>query len=216
MMEHGSHGLNRRYHRLITLLRLIAGMLWWGLLIVVPLYALLAILAATVPGFPVGYVPLTVDVWIGPATSEWILDGPEDRVAALTGGSARFALMQASTTEMVGFAAMWLLHKLALLPVFWHLRELLNRFSRASPFQPENVSHLRRLGVWVLVTAGIRFGLEIAVAAVAGSSFTGSDPAVRVAPYFSATLPLLGLAILALTEIFDRGWKLEDEQAWTV
>lgn len=208
--------VNRRYDRLVRFLRLIAEVLWWGLLIVVPIYAILAILAAAAPGFPIAYVPLTMDVWIGPGTSDWVLESAGGRVAELSGGSARFALRHAPTGERVGFIILWLLYQLALLPVFWHLRKLLRRFSKGNPFHPESVSHLRRLGLWILATAGIRFALEIGVAASAVTAFGGGDPDLRVAPYLSGALPLLGLAILALAEIFRRGWDLEDEQAWTV
>lgn len=208
--------VNRRYDRLVRFLRLIAEILWWGLLIVVPVYALLAVLAAAAPGFPIAYVPLTMDVWIGPGTSDWVLEGSDGRIAELSGGSARFGLRQAPTGERVGFVTLWLLYQLALLPVLWNLRKLLRRFSMGSPFQPENVSHLRRLGVWILATAGIRLALEVGVAASAVTAFGGGDPELRVAPYFSGALPLLGLAILALAEIFRRGWDLEDEQTWTV
>lgn len=97
-----------------------------------------------------------------------------------------------------------------------HLRRIFQRVRDGAPFDAQNALRMRWLGFLLLALALLDAVAEFLTAAVMRRGITSEN--VTVAAGFSVNLPLVfvGLAVVALAEIFRRGAELEDEQALVV
>jgi hypothetical protein len=195
-------------------LKSLLDLLFWGIVVLAPVYAALLVLDYRRPGGPDGY--LVVDVWFEPTPGDWALEGAGDRAAELVDGVGSVRLLRLPWPELAGLLAASMLRGLLWLPVLYQLRKLLGALSAGRPFVRENADRLRRLGWTVilmeLALAAIRFGEAAYVAA------RFQRPGLQLG--MVVDLPLVGLfvgaALLVAAEAFRRGAQLEEEQAFTV
>lgn len=205
-----------RYESLVEFLRGATVVGWWAGAVLVPAWAVVAALSATVPGFALTHVPMTAPVAVGLPEGMAELTRAVDRTAEVRQVSGRLQLTEAPTGEALAFIGLWTAHKLVLLPVLEQLRALFGAFAHASPFRPENVRRLRQVGVTVVLVALARLLLEMAMAGYAMWAFAGAELGLWPAVLVSGVALAAGLLLVLLAEIFRLGGELEAEQAWTV
>lgn len=97
-----------------------------------------------------------------------------------------------------------------------HLRRMLRRLRDGAPFDIENARHLRWLG-WLLIAAhSVGAVVWYVLSSTAIESLTTADVTVNAPLVLDLKVILMGLALVALAEIFRHGAELEDEQSLVV
>lgn len=101
--------------------------------------------------------------------------------------------------------------------LFHHLRAMLRRLREGKPFDVENATRLRWIGV-LLVAGSLEFAAVMHVLSLAAvDSLMNATIASAVPPIGMAiNVVLMGLALIVLAEIFRHGAELEHDQSLVV
>jgi hypothetical protein len=107
---------------------------------------------------------------------------------------------------------------LALIVLFLHhLRRLFQRVRDGAPFDAQNATRLRWMGVLLLALCGFRSVFEFVMSAAATRALEVSSTIELGSPLrIDAEVVFIALVLIALAEIFRRGAALEDEQSLVV
>jgi|GEM_PF-3148159 len=109
------------------------------------------------------------------------------------------------TSIMVSVIFLW---------IVWHLRKLIRTIKEGNPFLPENPGRIRKIAYAILVWAPV----EMMTYGSMYRAFTIQSPflggGIQLRPILE--MIFLGLAILVIGEVFERGVKLQQEQDLTV
>ena len=97
-----------------------------------------------------------------------------------------------------------------------HLRRIFQRVRDGAPFDAQNALRLRWLGLQLLGLALLHTVAELLMAAAMRRAITSENVTVAAGFSVDLTLVFVGLAVVALAEIFRRGAELEDEQALVI
>lgn len=203
-----------RTRAIIALLRVLVGLLWWGVAIGVPVWAVAAVTAHTLGQIPLTF-PLGFAVQVSPADAPLVVDAGERsaEVRELVGSISFTTLPPA---EFAGVATVWALERILALPVLWHLRRILDSLRSATPFREHNARRLRTLAITVIVVGLARGAIQVSLGVYASMALSTNDVALGAALRFSGTTLLIGLGLLITAEVVRAGTALHDDQALTV
>ena len=104
-----------------------------------------------------------------------------------------------------------------MLLVLRNLRSVFRRVRDGAAFDVQNVLRLRTLGALLMASAALNALAEAVTAMVVRRGLSAdSNLAIPVGVHVDATLVLVGLAVMALAEVFRRGAELEHEQSLVI
>jgi hypothetical protein len=122
--------------------------------------------------------------------------------------------LRGSLIALILFSITMIVSSLIFLWIVWHLRKLIQSIRAGSPFLHQNPGRIRKIGYATLLWAPVN--------RIAAFLFFKSAT-YQIAFPIKSTLGLpflemvfLGLMILVIAEVFDRGAKLQHEQDLTV
>lgn len=199
---------------IVNLFRTGLDLCWWGLLVGIPVFAVLATLTYLVPSSPVAFL-LSVDVQLDPAGDGRILTAAGERAADVRTAVGQLAFRRLPPVDALVAVLLWTLYWSLALPVVFQLRKVFIALQDGSPFGRDTVTALRRLGVAVIVAYLVRALVNVAGALYVMRFFAdeGASP-YPLTINFSGIF--VGLVLFVAAEVLRLGADMADEQALTV
>ncbi|MGA7711527.1 MAG: DUF2975 domain-containing protein [Rhizomicrobium sp.] len=180
-------------HRRLRLLSRLLKLLFAALLILLVFY-LIAAIAVVI--FFSAHVQMN-------AQGVTLLFGPHGEIPPTAAGMVRFS-DQPVITRITGVADV----AIAMVPIFfifWHLRGLFGLYAAGTVFARENATHLKRIGIWLIVYPFAKFAANM-LFRMAG----GLDHAWFHLMGLQALV--LGLIVVAIAQVMEFGHEIEQEK----
>ncbi|HYP04790.1 MAG TPA: DUF2975 domain-containing protein [Bryobacteraceae bacterium] len=188
---------------------------WWILAVVL---TLLLIVAACSFFIDIGGPNVTMSL---PVAIE--VTGPLTDVEAAGASNAQLENLRGNlrfpARKGVFFSGSMAAITILLVNVFWmvtQLRHVFRSLSRRSPFIPENARRIRWVGSAVIIAELGRAALVYYWSYYTSLNFTMSGVRFTASADVNATLIVVGLAIIAIAEVFQEGARLQQEQSLTI
>jgi hypothetical protein len=217
--KHGEVVMTSGSTRLARAVKIYVSMGWWFCaigLVVVPGVLVLILGGLSNPDSRAPDMPVLARVYI----DEAVLAPPEGLAvvepSTLVVGQGE---MRIRTRSKAAWTLLFLLIEIVLavlLYVYGQLRALIRSVIDRQPFQPENASRIRRLGVVVIAWGAITPLLKLFVGAAMVDEVAVRGLILKPPIDFQFEAVFFGLAILVLSEIFRQASELQNEQSLTI
>ena len=122
--------------------------------------------------------------------------------------------LRGSLIALILFCITMIVSSLIFLWIVWHLRKLIRSIKAGSPFFHQNPGRIRKIGYATLLWAPVNGIAAFLFFKSATSQVAYPVKDLSALPFLE--MIFLGLMILVIAEVFDRGAKLQHEQDLTV